>query len=93
MTLIDRRGAAFPLRRVASDGGCVVEALNSVPHWLLPKFERLCACSGWVLLSPRGRAVQTIVSACRAALDGKDANLAPLAGMQTTTGHDFRGVE
>ena len=93
MALIDRRGAAFPLRRVASDGGCVVEALNSVPHWLLPKFERLCACSGWVLMLRAGEPVQEIVSACRAALDGKDADLAPLAGMQTTTGHDFRGVE
>ena len=93
MALIDRRGAAFPLRRVASDGGCVVEALNSVPHWLLPKFERLCACSGWVLMLRAGEPVQAIVSACRAALDGRDADLAPLAGMQTTTGHDFRGVE
>ena len=93
MALIDRRGAAFPLRRVASDGGCVVEALNSVPHWLLPKFERLCACSGWVLMLRAGEPVRAVVSACCAALDGREADLAPLAGMQTTTGHDFRGVE
>ncbi|HIR07936.1 MAG TPA: DUF3656 domain-containing protein, partial [Candidatus Pullichristensenella stercoripullorum] len=93
MALIDRRGAAFPLRRVAADGGCVVEALNSVPHWLLPKSERLCACSGWVLLLRAGEPAKEIVAACRAALDGGEADLAPFAGMQTTTGHFFRGVE
>ena len=93
MALVDRRGAAFPLRRVAADGGCVVEVLNSVPHWLLPKFERLCACSGWVLLLRAGEPVKAVVSACRAALDGGEPELAPLAGLQTTTGHFFRGVE
>ena len=40
-----------------------------------------------------GEPVRAVVSACRAALDGREADLAPLAGMQTTTGHDFRGVE
>ena len=93
MALIDRRGAAFPLRRVASDGGCVVEVLNSVPHWLLPKRGRLCACSAWTLFLRAGEPAKALVSACRAALDGREAGLAPFAGMQATTGHFFRGVE
>ncbi len=93
MALVDRRGAAFPLRRVASKEGCVVEALNSVPHWLLPRRERLCACSGWTLFLRAGEPARAIVAACRAALEGETVDFSPFAGMQTTSGHDFRGVE
>ena len=93
LALVDRRGAAFPLRRIASDAGCVVEVLNSVPHWLLPKRARLCACSGWVLFVRAGESVEPIVRACRAALDGKAPVLPAFEENQTTSGHSFRGVE
>ncbi|HIQ82226.1 MAG TPA: U32 family peptidase [Candidatus Pullichristensenella stercorigallinarum] len=93
LALIDRRGAAFPLRRVASDGGCVVEVLNSVPHWLLPKRARLCACSGWVLLLRAGEPAGEIVRACRAALAGGEIGPALPENLQTTSGHSFRGVD
>ena len=93
LALIDRKGAAFPLRRIASDGGCVVEVLNSVPHWLLPKRERLCSCSGWVLFLRAGEPAAAIVRACRTALADGEVDLASLAGLQTTSGHYFRGVE
>ena len=93
LALIDRKGAAFPLRRIASDGGCVVEVLNSVPHWLLPKRERLCSCSGWVLFLRADEPAAAIVRACRTALADGEVDLASLAGLQTTSGHYFRGVE
>ena len=93
LALIDRRGAAFPLRRVASDGGCVVEVLNSVPHWLLPKRARLCACSGWVLLLRAGEPAGAIVRACRAALAGGEIGPVLPENLQTTSGHSFRGVD
>ena len=93
LALVDRMGAAFPLRRVASDAGCVVEVLNSVPHWLLPRRDRLCAASGWVLLLRADEPVEAVVRACRAALDGAQIDLSALEGAQTTSGHCFRGVE
>ena len=67
--------------------------MGDVPHWLLPKRGRLCACSAWTLFLRAGEPAKALVSACRAALDGREAGLAPFAGMQATTGHFFRGVE
>lgn len=93
LVLLDRMGARFPLRRVCSQAGCVVEVLNSVPHWLLGRRERLPACSGWVLMLRADEPLEAIVRACRAALDGDAVDLSPFADMRTTNGHIFRGVE
>ncbi len=93
LALTDRRGVRFPLRRLASDEGCVVEVLNSVPLFLLRHLGRLPAASGWVLLLSEGEPVEAVAAAHRAALDQEAPDLAPFEGMDTTTGHYFRGVE
>ena len=95
--LIDRRGAAFPLHRVAMAGGCVIQVLNSVPLMPLKRLDRLPKASGWRLLLRGGEPVEAIIRVYRAALDGVDFKALPewqiLENMDTTTGHFFRGVE
>ena len=96
-TMIDRRGAAFPLRRVAMPGGCVVQLLNSVPLMPLKKPEKLPKAGGWRLLLSKGEPTADIVKVYRAALHGEDFRALPqwqtLETMSTTAGHYFRGVE
>lgn len=95
--MVDRRDAAFPLRRVAMPGGCVVQVLNSVPLMPLKKRERLPEAGGWRLLLSRGEPTEAVVKVYRAALDGQDFRALPqwqiLETMNTTAGHYFRGVE
>jgi len=95
--MIDRRGAVFPLRRLAMSGGCVVQVLNSVPLMPLKKLDRLPKAEGWRLLLSDGEPTADIVKAYRAALDGKDFKALPqwqaIEAMNTTAGHYFRGVE
>jgi len=96
-TMVDRRSAAFPLRRVAMPGGCVVQLLNSVPLMPLKKRDRLPDAEGWRLLLSKGEPTAAIVKVYRAALDGEDFRALPqwqtLETMNTTAGHYFRGVE
>lgn len=95
--LIDRKGAAFPLHRVAMAGGCVIQVLNSVPLMPLKRLDKLPKVSGWRLLLRRGEPIEAIIKVYRAALDGKDFKALPewqtIENMDTTTGHFFRGVE
>ena len=96
-TMVDRRGAAFPLRRVAMPGGCVVQVLNSVPLMPLKKRDRLPEAVGWRLLLSKGEPTEAIVKVYRAALHGANFRALPqwqtLETMNTTAGHYFRGVE
>ena len=96
-SMVDRRGAAFPLRRVAMPGGCVVQVLNSVSLMPLKKRDRLPDAEGWRLLLSEGEPVEAIVKVYRAALDGEDFRALPqwqtLETLNTTAGHYFRGVE
>ena len=95
--LIDRKGAAFPLRRIAMPGGCVIQVLNSVPLMPLKRLGRLPKTSGWRLLLRPDEPAEAIVKVYRAALDGADFKAMPewriIESMNTTTGHFFRGVE
>lgn len=95
--MIDRKGAAFPLKRLAMPGGCVIQVLNSVPLMPLKKLNRLPEAAGWRLLLNPGEPTADLVSVYRAALDGKDFRALPqwqtLDQMNTTAGHYFRGVE
>ena len=95
--MIDRRGAAFPLRRLAMPGGCVIQVLNSVPLMPLKKLERLPKAEGWRLLLSGGEPAADIARVYRAALDGEDFRALPqwqtIETMNTTAGHYFRGVE
>ncbi len=95
--LVDRRGAAFPLARLAQPGGCVIEILNSAPLMPLRRLGRLPRTSAWRLLLSPGEPADAIVKVYRAALDGADFRALPewaaIDAMDTTTGHYFRGVE
>lgn len=95
--LQDRRGAAFPLRRLAQPGGCVIQVLNSVPLMPLRHLDRLPKAAAWRLLLDVGDDAAALVALYRAALDGKDFKALPqwrrVDAMDTTTGHYFRGVE
>ena len=95
--LIDRKNAAFPLRRIAMPGGCVIQVLNSVPLMPLKRLEKMPKTSGWRLLLDQGDPVEAVVKVYRAALDGRDFKALPewalLEDMNATTGHYFRGVE
>ena len=96
-SLIDRKGAAFPLQRLAMPGGCVIQVLNSVPLMPLKRREKLPEVSGWRLLLRPDEPVEAIVRVYRAALNGQDFRALPewkiIEAMDTTTGHFFRGVE
>ncbi|MBR2572473.1 MAG: U32 family peptidase [Clostridia bacterium] len=91
--LTDRRGVAFPLRRVRLPSGCVIELLNSVPTLLLNKTERLPRAQRWrVTLTDEGEELaRRAVKAHAAALSGKAEDL--LNDISGTSGHCFRGVE
>ena len=95
--LVDRKGAAFPLQRLAMPGGCVIQVLNSVPLMPLKRADRLPGADGWRLLLRSDEPVEAVVRVYRAALDGDDFRGLPeweaIDGMNTTTGHYFRGVE
>ncbi|MDO4866507.1 MAG: U32 family peptidase [Clostridia bacterium] len=101
-SLIDRKGVAFPLRRIAEPasggaGGCVVQVLNSAPLMPLRRLDRLPATSGWRLLLDGDAPACAVVRVYRAALDGKDFRTMDewraIERVNTTTGHYFRGVE
>ena len=95
--LVDRRNAAFPLRRVAQQGGCVIQVLNSAALMPLRRLDRIPAARGWRLLLQADEPVEAIVRVYRAALDGGDYKALleweRIEEMNTTTGHYFRGVE
>ena len=94
--LVDRTGAAFPLRRMAYGSGCVIQLLNSVPLMLLRRMDRLPVASAWRMLVTADDARAAAILH-RAALDGRDFRREPewaeFDAMKSTTGHYFRGVE
>ena len=96
-SLTDRTGAAFPLRRIASDGGCVIQLLNSAKLMLLRKAASLPACEGWRLLLDKTDDVETVVRLHRLAMNGSDVRSdhawEAFSKQNTTPGHYFRGAE
>ena len=97
-TLTDRKGARFPLSRLKTPSGCIVELDNCVALFLLRNAGRIPDAARWrVRLTAEVVAPETIVRLHRAALDGADFKAQPgwdaLDEMSTTTGHYFRGVE
>ena len=95
--LTDRTGAEFPLRRRASDDGCVVELMNSVPLNTLRRIRRLPKADAWRLLIDDADELKILLPLYRAAARGEDPRMLPewsaIEKMDTTTGHYFRGVE
>lgn len=95
--LTDRTGVDFPLRRTATDDGCIVRVMNSVPLMLLKRIRRLPKADGWRLLIDAPEELESALTLYRLAAQGDDfrsSDLWPeLERMNTTTGHYFRGAE
>ena len=94
---IDRTGAHFPLRRIASDEGCVIQLLNSAKLMLLRKHLSLPQAEAWRMLLDADDPVEAVTALHRAAIDGENPRNHPdwqeIENMNTTTGHYFRGAE
>ena len=95
--LIDRKGARFPLKRIATDAGCIVRVMNADGLMLLRRADRLPKAWGYRLIVEPGEDVATLVRLYRDALNGRDVREDPaflnMDTAHTTTGHYFRGVE
>lgn len=95
--IVDRTGAAFPLRRIASDEGCVIQLRNSAKLMLLRKAASLPASEAWRMLLDESDPIEAIVALHRAAIEGQNPRDCDawqwIEGMNTTTGHYFRGAE
>lgn len=95
--LVDRKGVAFPLKRLATDEGCIVQVLNGPVLMPLRKRDRLPESAGWRLILEADDPVASVVKVYRTAMDGKSLSAMPewaeIEKMDTTTGHYFRGVE
>ena len=95
-SLTDRTGAAFPLRRLATDDGCIVRVLNSVPLMTLKRIRRLPDADAWRLLIDDCAdlpAVRLYQMAARGEDFRADPDWPTYESMNTTTGHYFRGAE
>ncbi len=95
--LTDRTGADFPLRRTATDEGCIVKVMNSVPLMLLKRIRRLPKADGWRLLIDDSTELEGALHLYRLAAQGEDFRTdgfwPEFERMNTTTGHYFRGAE
>ncbi|MBQ3668762.1 MAG: U32 family peptidase [Clostridia bacterium] len=88
----DRMKASFPLRRLASDDGCIITLLNSVPLNLSGHMSDLPKCDGWRLIftdeSP-DKQLEILRSFIKIRESGTD--IEPASAF--TTGHYFRKTE
>lgn len=95
--LTDRTGADFPLRRTATDEGCIVKVMNSVPLMLLKRIRKLPKADGWRLLIDNPVELEGVLTLYRLAARGEDFRMnsfwPEFERMNTTTGHYFRGAE
>ena len=95
--LKDRKGVDFPLARIATQDGCVIQVLNSAELMPLRRQEKLPEAAAWRLLLREDEPVEAVTRLYRVALDGGDFRRMPewqaIENMNTTTGHYFRGVE
>ncbi len=96
-SLIDRTGASFPLMRIATDQGCIVEVLNSVPMLQLKRSARQPTAEAWRILIDEPEQTQDLIRLYKMAANHLDPRSDPawsnFENMATTTGHFFRGAE
>ncbi len=97
MALTDRTGAAFALRRIATDEGCILKLMNSVPLMLLRRARGLPKATAWRILADDPDETSRLIRTYRAAARGENPKDDPewemIEAMPATTGHYFRGVE
>ena len=92
--LTDRKNAIFPLRRLATDEGCVIDVMNSVPLNLGGHMDELPECDGWRMIfdAETPKEAARLVNAYRRRADGIRQEEIPCEG-PLTTGHYFRKTE
>ena len=92
-TLIDRMHIRFPLSRIATEEGCIIDVMNSVPLSLVKHTARLPEAEAWRMLffDEDETEIQTLVRAFNEARDGVKPDESLTNGI--TTGHYFRPVE
>lgn len=95
--LIDRKDKRFPLRRIATDAGCIVRVMNADRLMLLRRADKLPKAWGYRIIPDAGEDVGALIALYRRALKGEDvrsdAAFIRMETENTTTGHYFRGVE
>ena len=88
--LTDRTGAEFALKRLATDSGCVIRVMNSVPLNMIKHADKLRNACAWRMLIDNEEDLKC-VRLFRDAIDGRAVDTDGLK--KHTTGHYFRGVE
>ena len=95
--ITDRTGTKFPLCRVATEDGCIVRILNSVPLMLLKRANRLPKADGWRIMTEDAETVEDLIRLYAMAAENRDFRQDPawakFESLPATTGHYFRGVE
>lgn len=95
--LIDRKDIRFPLKRIATEAGCIVRVMNADPLMLLRRADKLPKAWAYRLIVEPEEDVSALIRLYREALNGRDvredAAFRKLDSGRTTTGHYFRGVE
>ena len=90
--LRDRMNVSFPLKRLATDEGCVIDVINSVPVFVLKHAKKLPPADGWRLIftDESAQEAETIFKMHARFMDNETQE----AEIKTfTTGHYFRPVE
>lgn len=92
--LVDRKNVRFPLMRYRGASGCYAQILNSAPHDLLGRLDRLPECGAIRLIFTDESAQERrmLTGDARQALEGAGRS-AHRAASGATNGHYFRGVE
>ena len=90
--LKDRMNVLFPLKRLATDEGCIIDVINSVPMFVLKHAGKLPEADGWRLIftDESAEEAETILKSHAAFMDNGTCSM----DIKTfTTGHYFRPVE
>lgn len=94
--ITDRMGVKFPLRRVATEEGCVVRVMNSVPLMLLKRIQKLPKAEAWRIIAEDAQEAADLIRLYAKALHHTDFKSDPAwkkyESLPATTGHFFRGT-
>ncbi len=88
----DRMNVLFPLKRLATDEGCIIDVINSVPMFVLKHAPKLPAADGWRLIftDETAEEAENVIKAHASCLYNGSCDIE----IKTfTTGHYFRPVE
>lgn len=88
----DRMNVLFPLKRLATDEGCIIDVINSVPMFLLKHAGKLPVSDGWRLIFT-DETIEEAEEITKAHVDWLKNGSCDIEIKTFTTGHYFRPVE